>query len=181
MASIFSHAIAAVAIGKTFPKAVTTAKVLILGALCAMLPDADVIAFSFGIPYEHALGHRGFTHSILFAVVLAFVLGHVFFKELRLGTSKWWLLVLFLFLSTVSHGLLDAMTTGGRGVGFFIPFDNARYFLPWRPIKVSPIGVSRFFSEWGMEVIKSEIVYVVLPCFIWIGLIRVFRSTKKVH
>lgn len=179
MASIFSHAIAAVAIGKTFPKVVTTVKVLTVGAICSMLPDADVIGFKLGVPYEHALGHRGFTHSIVFAVILAFIVAFLFFRKIRSGSRNWWLLVCFIFLATISHGLLDAMTSGGEGIGFFIPFDNARYFLPWRPIKVSPIGVSRFFSEWGLKVIKSELVYVVLPSFIWIALLRMVRSVKK--
>src|SRR5437667_359091 len=40
---------------------------VIVGAICASVPDADVGAFGLGIPYEHPLGHRGFTHSLLFA------------------------------------------------------------------------------------------------------------------
>jgi inner membrane protein len=52
----------------------------------------------------------------------------------------------YLFLATASHGVLDAMTDGGLGVAFFSPFDNRRYFLPWRPIVVSPISIARFFS-----------------------------------
>lgn len=179
MASIFSHAIAAVAIGKTFPKAVTTVKVLTVGAICAMLPDADVIAFSLDIPYEHALGHRGFTHSILFAAILAFIVTYLFFNRVKAGSRSWWFLILFIFLATMSHGILDAMTTGGRGVGFFIPFDNSRYFFPWRPIQVSPIGVGKFFSEKGLRVIKSELVYVALPSLVWMGVMYFVRSTKK--
>src|SRR5215831_7502105 len=50
----------------------------------------------------------------------------------------------YLFLATASHGVLDAMTNGGLGVAFFSPFDTTRYFLPWRPIRVSP---SRFGSS----------------------------------
>lgn len=34
------------------------------------------------------------------------------------------------------------LTDGGLGVAFFSPFDNKRYFLPWRPIRVSPISVT---------------------------------------
>lgn len=175
MASIFSHAIAAAAIGKTFPKTVATIKVLVAGVLCSMLPDADVIAFRFGIPYEHMLGHRGFTHSIVFAIVFAFVVALAVFREYKYFSARWWLIVLLLFFCTVSHGILDAMTNGGRGVGFFIPFDDSRYFLPWRPIQVSPIGASRFFSEWGLRVIKSELLYIALPSMVWIGLMRLVR------
>jgi len=56
---------------------------------------------------------------------------------------------MYFFLATASHGLLDAMTDGGLGVAFFVPFDKHRYFLPWTPIRVSPIGVGRFFTDRG--------------------------------
>jgi inner membrane protein len=56
------------------------------------------------------------------------------------------------------------MTSGGRGVGFLIPFDNTRHFFPFRPIKVSPIGIGEFFSEWGAKVLLGEFKYILLPC-----------------
>src|SRR5688572_10480141 len=61
------------------------------------------------------------------------------------------------FACTASHGLLDAMTDGGRGIAFFSPFSNHRYFLPWRPIRVSPIGGIDFGVLW------SEVRWVWLP------------------
>jgi inner membrane protein len=69
----------------------------------------------------------------------------------------------FVFVSASSHGFLDAMTTGGLGVAFFSPFSNARYFLPWRVILVSPIGVESFFSMRGFRVLKSELLWVWSP------------------
>ena len=68
----------------------------------------------------------------------------------------------FLFLCAISHPILDAMTDGGLGIAFFSPFSNERYFLPWRPIRVSPIG-PRFFSARGMETMRSELVWVWIP------------------
>jgi inner membrane protein len=62
------------------------------------------------------------------------------------------------------------MTTGGRGVAFFAPFCDERYFLPWRFIHVSPLGASNFFSTWGLRVIKNEFWYVGIPCLILIGI-----------
>ena len=44
-----------------------------------------------------------------------------------------------------SHGVLDALTDGGPGVAFLAPFDDTRYFFPWRPIRVSPLWRG-FFS-----------------------------------
>ena len=55
------------------------------------------------------------------------------------------------------------MTTGGLGVAFFAPFDDTRYFFPWRPIPVSPIGVRRFFGERGLAVLAGELLWVWLP------------------
>jgi inner membrane protein len=73
------------------------------------------------------------------------------------------------FIVSISHGVLDAMTSGGRGIGFLIPFSGERFFLPFRPLLVSPIGASRFFSEWGVKVIISEMIWLGLPCLlIWL-------------
>ena len=66
-------------------------------------------------------------------------------------------------VSSVSHGVLDALTTGGMGVAFFSPFSNARFFLPWRVIAVSPIGVAPFLSARGMRVLGSEIAWIWAP------------------
>ena len=38
--------------------------------LAARLPDFDVVAFKLGIAYHDAFGHRGFSHSLLFAAIL---------------------------------------------------------------------------------------------------------------
>jgi len=167
MASIFGHALTAVAIGKTFSKNTTNWKFWLLGISCAMLPDADVIGFSFGIKYSSFWGHRGFSHSIIFAVLLGVLITLIFYRK-QFTTKKGLFLILYFFLCTVSHGILDALTTGGLGVAFFSPFDDARHFFSWRPIKVSPIGIERFFSERGFKVIKSELIWIAIPSLIYI-------------
>ena len=144
-----------------------------LGVISSIIPDADVLAFRYGIPYEHMLGHRGFTHSILFAIIWAWLLDRILFmKKSQMRTKRF----LFFFLCTTSHGILDAMTTGGRGVGFLIPFSAERIFLPWRPILVSPMSVSRFFSEWGWKVIQSELIFIALPVIVMLVLIYSIRE-----
>src|SRR4030095_9108723 len=109
-----------------------------------LVPDLDVVSFHFGLPYGHMLGHRGLSHSLLFAAGLASIPA----LPLRRRTPpRGWSLArlwLFFFLATASHGVLDAMTNGGLGVAFFAPFSDARYFFPWRPIVVSPISISEF-------------------------------------
>ena len=158
MPTIPTHAVAAIAIGSAFPRQVVDGRWRAAGAVCAMLPDVDVIGFRLGVHYGDFLGHRGFSHSLVFAAVLALV---VFALPFASGHRR--LLWLFLFLATASHGLLDALTDGGLGVALFAPFDNSRYFFPVRPIVVSPIGLRSFFSGGGLSVILSEVVWVWLP------------------
>jgi inner membrane protein len=178
MASAFSHAIASIAIGHvSFLKSINK-KFWVLGIFCAVIPDADVIGFKLGIAYESVWGHRGITHSFFFAAILAFVILHFFYGAEKRFTKRWNLLFLFFFLSTASHPVLDAMTTGGLGVAFFAPFDNTRFFFPFRPIKVSPIGVASFFSEWGWRVLKSEFIWVWIPSLIIIG---ISYSVRKLY
>lgn len=64
------------------------------------------------------------------------------------------------------------MTNGGLGIALLSPFDNYRYFFPWTPIVVSPIGLRGFFSHWGLEVMISEIIYVWAPLLICLFSIR---------
>jgi inner membrane protein len=171
MASIFGHAV----VGFTLSKIISNhnSKLLLFFAIAsAILPDIDVLSFSFGIPYEAPFGHRGFTHSIVFAVIWAFVIMYCLGKQ---NKKTWWIVI---FLSTISHGLLDAMTSGGRGVGFLIPFNNQRFFFPFREIIVSPIGIEKFLSEWGLKVLLSELKYVFLPCFI---ILVAFYFIKKIN
>jgi inner membrane protein len=165
MASLFSHAAAALAIGACFYRPEVPKTVWALGAFVAVLPDADVVAFALGIPYEHMLGHRGLSHSLLFAAIVA-ALGLLAFRGGVSGEVPGigrGALFLYLFLAAASHGALDALTNGGLGVAFLAPFDDRRVFFPVQPIQVSPIGIARFFSARGWAVIRSEMVWVWLP------------------
>ncbi|MBN4062407.1 MAG: hypothetical protein COA57_10915 [Flavobacteriales bacterium] len=175
MASIFSHAIVALATGKVIkPKA--NMKFFACCILCAVFPDADVVAFKVGIPYEHVFGHRGFSHSVLFAALLGLIMSLLFCKNSSTQFLLYWFV---LFLCTISHAILDAMTNGGLGVAFFAPFDNARYFFGFRPIQVSPIGIASFFSERGWRVIKSELLWIWAPAIVVIILSSIFSRRNK--
>jgi inner membrane protein len=132
---------------------------------CSILPDADVIAFYFDIPYGHLLGHRGLSHSLLFDAVISFAAAYFFLQDLRRFSPRWWRTASLLFLIMVSHGVSDALSNGGLGVAFFAPFSNHRYFFPWRPLEVSPIGgLSFFFSSQAWPIILSEFIWIWIPC-----------------
>lgn len=179
MASIFSHAIAAGALGTVrYPKK-QVFKYFALGILCAAFPDIDVITLDLGVPYEHPFGHRGFFHSLLFAYLQGLFIVRIFYSEHKFMSPAALTTGFYFFCCGVSHSILDAMTNGGKGVAFFAPFDNTRYFLPWRPIQVSPLDIDRFFGEWGMRVLQSELYYVMLPSLLLvIGTFAIRRFRK---
>jgi inner membrane protein len=163
MASVFSHAAVALAIGKLSTSRSMPRRFWWLSILCSILPDIDVLSFAFGLDYGDVLGHRGLTHSLTFAFVLGFVVVRLWFTEMRIGSVMRWVLIAHFFLVTASHGMIDAMTDGGLGVAFFAPFDNNRYFFPWRPVQVSPIGIAPFFSRYGFDVLRSEFLWIWIP------------------
>lgn len=161
MASAFAHAAAGAAFWPLFRTTTTPRHVWAAGAVLAIIPDIDVIGFHYGVAYGDLLGHRGLTHSLLVAIVLGGLLGWIMTREH--GTPDRLRTMSYLALAMASHGILDAMTTGGLGVALFAPIDDGRYFFPWRPIAVSPIGVRPFFSERGLAVLLNEALWVGLP------------------
>jgi len=180
VASILSHPAVALGLKPWFQHSSFPSRIWLLGAVCTILPDADVIAFRFGIPYGAMFGHRGFTHSFVFAALLSAVLVGI---SARFGVRRSSRLALFvyLFLCTASHGVFDAMTSGGLGVAFFAPFSSERYFFPWRPIRVSPLVISSFFSARGLAILQSELLWVWLPVLA-VGLVGsrlLARRTKR--
>ena len=160
MCSVITHPAVPIALSVCFPRASVSPALVLAGAVCSIIPDLDVIGFGFGIKYNDMLGHRGFTHSIVFAAALGALVAFTLFRDSPGGP---WLTFIFLFLSTLSHPLLDMLTNGGLGVALLAPLSGERYFFPCRPIEVSPIGVGSFFSEWGVRVIVSELRWVWVP------------------
>jgi inner membrane protein len=161
MATIFTHTFVAASLGKAvFPEKMP-ARFWVLTIVCTVLPDIDVIGFRFGIRYADALGHRGFSHSLTFAALIALLVTVAAFPAVLRFSKRWWLLTGYFFLVSASHGLLDSMTDGGYGIAFLSPFDLTRYFFPWQPLHVSPIGIRGFLSPYGMRILLNE--------FLWIG------------
>jgi inner membrane protein len=165
MPSAFSHAAAGLGIAACFCGPEVPAGAWALGAICGALPDVDVIGFRFGVRYGSIWGHRGITHSLLFAAAVAAAITGL----AGLGSSpgmpglppgRMWL---YLFLATISHSLLDALTNGGQGVALLAPFDNRRFFFPVRPIEVASFGVRWLFTRRGAIVLASELRWVWLP------------------
>src|SRR5262249_46447977 len=130
------------------------------------------------VPYGALWGHRGIVHSLLFAAAFACISSLV----LRSQSHQWeWRLIAVLFLVAASHGILDALTDGGLGVAFFSPFDRNRYFFPWRPIHVSPIGLHRLLSDRMIRVLASEVLWAWLPAFVFTVTLQASRIARKMR
>jgi inner membrane protein len=175
MASLFTHPVAALGLSPWIRTLNHPGKIITAGIILTLLPDADVISFALGIPYEHMLGHRGISHSFFAAVIVSGLVTGFIKQPTRLKAFFVWL---YLFLSMASHSLMDAITNGGLGIAFFAPFDNERYFLPFRPVNVSTLNPPEFFSQHGLMVLKSEFLYIWLP-FAVVAVLSYFISRKR--
>ncbi len=159
MPSVLSHPAVPLALTAAAGTRAIPPRLAAVACAASVLPDVDAIGYWAGVPYDSALGHRGFTHSLFFALVVAIAAAAVLSRRdvpagLAFGV---------VFVAAASHGILDAMTSGGRGVAFFSPFSDTRFFLPRRHIRVSPIGVAPFFSARGVAVLKSELTWIWAP------------------
>lgn len=161
MPSVFTHAAVPLAMWCASERGRLSSRLLGAGVIAAMLPDADVLAFALHIPYADAFGHRGASHSLLFAGVLG-LLALLAAPWLRAGRMQ---AFAFVFISALSHPLLDALTSGGLGVALWWPWSEQRWFAPWRPIRVSPFA-NNFFSARGLQTVLSELRWVWLPLLV---------------
>jgi inner membrane protein len=159
---VLSHPAIPLAIFIASGRELVSRRLLVAAIAASVAPDLDAIGHQLGVPYPSLFGHRGFSHSVTFALLLG-VLAFAASRVLRAPPARCFLLV---FVSGLSHGLLDALTSGGLGAAFLSPFSNDRFFFPWRPIAVSPIGIHDFIGPWGVRVIWSELRWVWTPALL---------------
>ena len=115
-----------------------------VAAIAAVLPDLDILLQPFvtlsGAEYEHyeqynhAVMHRGLTHSLLFVPVAAALLAGTWWWFRRNGTHRksFGLLFACMFAAQLSHPLLDWCTS--YGTQLLSPFTSQRYALDLLPI-----------------------------------------------
>ena len=105
-------------------------KALLFGAIGGTIPDLDVFIGSwlYGNEIDAMAFHRGFMHSIFFAILGSFLFGwitHIFYdsgsrKGITTGKNWIWLY----FLSIFTHPILDSFTP--YGTQLFSPFTDYR-------------------------------------------------------
>lgn len=94
-------------------------KAMVLGAIAGTIPDLDVLSSNFTDTVSALEIHRGFTHSIVFAVSFGLVFAWLLSLWDKRASLKEWFW--FWFLCFVTHPLLDAHTTWGTQL--FWPLD----------------------------------------------------------
>jgi inner membrane protein len=156
MASI-GHVLVGAAAAKAYrageaPRWPAIAATLAWSAL-SLLPDVDVVGFALGVRYADPWGHRGATHSFAFALAIGAIAGLVA-RAVRLPV---WRTAVAAAAVVASHPLLDTMTDGGLGCALLWPFSDERFFAPWRPLPVAPIG-PRFLSARGLRIAVTEVL-----------------------
>ena len=142
------------------PAAPFRAVAAVSSMIAANLPDADLLYTGIGASrLSYMLQHRGYTHTVMIAIVGAIVVWCVAMLTSRLreqGTPRrrdaGWLLGL-LFVSTLSHLVLD--WTNSYGLHPFWPLDNRwRYgdavFIiePWLWVVSIPVLVAAVTRRW---------------------------------
>jgi len=169
MATVYTHAIVGLGLARLSTKRTMPWQFWTVTGLLPIVPDLDV--FLTG-SYGTALGHRGITHSLLFASVLGGLTAAATFRRFHLA---WWRLALLFFIILSSHGLLDAMTKGGENVPFFWPFGGR--FGNWGPLSVSDIAFDLQDPRYS-RAIRRELLWVWLPMSLAVGLSMVFDRRK---
>ena len=159
MPTVITHPAVPLALALALGREVISGRLLLAGVVASVLPDLDVVAFRLGVPYAAEFGHRGFSHSILFASLVA-LLGACLFRQLH---SSFRCALLFLFAASMSHSILDAFTNGGLGVAFLWPWSDERFFAHFQMIEAAPLSLKRFLSPVGLGVLWSELLWVWCP------------------
>lgn len=142
---------------------------LIAAAMIAgMLPDADVVGRLFGVPHYVDIGHRGVTHTVLFALLVGLC-------GLGLGPSlkvRRPVAAAVLFFSTLSHPLTDMLTKGGKGMMLWWPLERDRFAFAGRPVEVAHVGLQDVYSGRLWPVFLSEALWLLIPALVAAWLIR---------
>lgn len=100
----------------------------ILAAAAALLPDLDVLFFILIRP-DGMLPHRGFSHSLLFAVLAAALLTALTRKAFPVPRLRLFLVYL---VPLLAHLALDYLMGAGPRVPFFAPFSYEGFLAPVR-------------------------------------------------
>lgn len=119
-----THIAVGACMGEGFMGKTVGRKGMLWGAMAQSIPDIDFIAALWMDTPGSLLAHRGFTHSLLFAVLAAFFMALIaerWHRPHNISLKRW---ILFFAGAILGHLLLDAFNN--YGVGWFEPFSRHR-------------------------------------------------------
>jgi inner membrane protein len=170
MATDYTHAVVGLGLAQIYATGPMPWVYWGLAVLLPIMPDLDVFSTAaYGAP----LGHRGITHSLVFALVLGTLAAGATFR--RCHVNGWSLAALFCVI-IASHGLLDALTKGGADIPFFWPF--AGCYGNWGVLPVSDIALDLPDPRYS-RAIRGELLWVWLPMSVVVGMVMVYRRLKR--
>jgi len=170
MATDYSHAVAGLGLARLYAAEPMPWAYWGLAVVLPIVPDIDVFSSA---AYGTWLGHRGFTHSLIFALLLGIAAAGVTFRYFRVN---WWSLAALFFLMIASHGLLDALTRGGEGIPFFWPLGNR--YGNWGLMPMSDIALELPDPRYS-RAIRGELLWLWLPTGLLVGVGMVYRRLKR--
>jgi len=127
-------------------------KAMMWGAVGGLIPDLDVLIVPFYNVVDGLFAHRGFSHSLIFAFLLAPILGWLAYlihkKKTSISKFEWMNLI---FWAAFTHPFLDYFTTYGTGA--FLPFSDYR-------LEFSTIGIVDLFYTLPIIVALVVIMFI---------------------
>lgn len=170
MATLYTHAVAGLGLARLYAGRPMPWSYWTMAAVLPLIPDFDVFST---YPYGSPLGHRGISHSLVFALATGMIAACVLSRPYR---RQWWVLAALFFAIVASHGLLDALTRGGEYIPFFWPL-GGRYGN-WGPIPVSDICFD-LPDPRSSRAIRSELLWVWLPTILVVALTIAYRRIRR--
>lgn len=142
------HLVAGLAVGRLHARGGRAAVSLCAFAGLGLLPDVDAIGILIGHPLRGALGHRGATHSLLFALMAGAIAALT-----PLGRGRRLATFGLATLAVLTHPLLDMLTRGG--VRLLWPFDGTWRWFGWAPYPMAPVGLG-LLTPRGLSLLLLE-------------------------
>ena len=110
--------------GEAFAGKTVGKKAMLWGVLAQSIPDVDFIASFWLNTSDNLLAHRGFTHSILFALIITPIItfaAYYLHRPHNISFARW---LMFIGAVILMHDFLDAFNN--YGVGWLEPFSDVR-------------------------------------------------------
>lgn len=205
MASPITHAFFTLAASKAGIGRKMPLRFWLMTAFCATIPDIDIFWRRLAANRSDIWSHRGITHSLLGAAVIGLLVAIVYRwmrprdavldEEMlpnqprsRGPSSILWLLWLFFGLATLSHAILDMLSSGYYGVMLLAPFSNQHFAFGWQPVWSAPGALDLIFPRYGgahgggnwlARAAMSEVLVVWVPMTILMAVSKIVRQARR--